>query len=239
LQEFHSCEIEIDFSFALGCKNLRVVNLACNGSYNNRGLVQVLTRHGFRKTIKRQVINLDLLEACLVLSLCDSYVDKFENINENVLALNLKNSNFDNLETISKLINLQYLDISDTKLNSLKGIEKFKQLRVLNCCNMEFDGTQKMKKDFFTHIYWFNSLELIVMDSKLFEEYKLMLNILPSEKIVVLSDCNFSSVNLSTYDIIKHFKISEQILGKVNLAELDFEPIKKIFENFTFGNFKK
>jgi hypothetical protein len=67
------------------------------------------------------------------------------------------------------------------------------------------------------------------MDSKLYEEYKVCVNILPPEKLVIVYKSYSTNVNLKTFEILKHFKIAEQLNKKVTLSEIDIEPIKEIF----------
>lgn len=220
LQEFYTCEDEVNFEFAKELKNLRVVDLNANDADNKRGI---------RKNVKRLVSNIEYLKYCLVLNLEDSFVDDFSVIPENILALSVKNSNFQDLNTLSKLKNLQYLDISDNKITSLDNIEKFKDLKVLNCCKIEFCGTDKSKQEFFNKLFWFNNLEVLVMDSVFYADYKKSLNTLPIEKIVVAEKCYFPSVKLPTFDIIKYLKIPEQLNEKITISDIDFTPIKNLF----------
>jgi len=223
LQEFYSSEFVVDFKFADKLKNLRVVDLYTNNSDNKRGLVKFIFHE------ERKIKNLNYLKSCLVLNLEDSFVDDFTNIQDNVLTLSVKNSNFEDLEALSKLNNLQYLDISQNQIKSLDGIHNFKDLRVLNCCKIEFVGSEKSKLVFFSLLNELKNLELLVLDSKLHEEYKACINILPPEKLVIVHKSYSTNVNLTTFEIINHFKIAEQLNKKVTLSEIDFEPIKGIF----------
>lgn len=224
LQEFYTSEFNVDFKFAEKLQNLRVVDLGTNSADNKRGIVK------FKNYEKRSISNLNYLKSCLVLNLQDSFVDNFSNIQENVLALSVKNSNFKDLESISKLKNLQYLDISDNQINSLEGVQHFKDLKVLNCCNIEFLGNEKSKLLFFTQLHWFCSLEILVMDSQLYEEYlQKSLNILPPENLVIIYNSYFPSVKMTSFDIINLFRIPDQINKKTNLHEINYDLIKKIF----------
>lgn len=220
LQEFYTEEDDINFEFAKDLKNLRVVDLYTNDADNKRGI---------RKGVKRNVTNLKYLNYCLVLNLQDSYVDDFSAIPDKILTLNVKNSNFQDLSTIINLKNLQYLDISDNEINSLKGVQFFKDLKVLNCCNIDYCGTESSKIDFFSQLNSLINLELLVMDSKLFDDYQKVKGMLPIEKIVVKSKGYMPSVKMSTYSIVYHFKIPEQLNNYVSITDIEFEPIKELF----------
>ncbi len=228
LQEFYSVENEIDFEFAKGIKNMRVVDLGSKDSENINGIFNGIDKYGSRVKLKRKVHSLEFLESCLVLNLQDCYIENFDSINENVLTLNLKNSNFQDLSTLKKLKKLQFLDISDTSVSSLNGIESFKDLKVLNCSNIEFSGTEKSKYEFLNQLYWYSNLELLIMDAKLYDEYKKAVNILSNEKILVVDTPYKWNVTLSTFDVIKFFKIQEQIKNRDLLSEIDFGSIRDI-----------
>jgi Leucine-rich repeat (LRR) protein len=61
------------------------------------------------------------------------WIDDGRPINENVINLNISNSNIEILKNLENLVNLKYLTCCNNKLTSLEGIENLVNLEKLNC----------------------------------------------------------------------------------------------------------
>ena len=102
------------------CTNLRKLTLD-NIDYPQNAIpmwFKILKKCGLISSNQKYLLGLSLL-------------DKFSNLSE----LNMSNTSFEDINTITGIKNLEELNISNTKVSDLKPIRKFKQLKILNIKN--------------------------------------------------------------------------------------------------------
>jgi hypothetical protein len=213
LQEFYSNELEINFEFAENLKNLRKVDLYVNDANNKNGL--------YRETIKRDVINIDKLTSCQVLYLIDSHVKDFSKIPVNILLLSLRNSNFENIQDLSHIKNIEYLDISYTDIKSIVGLYQLKNLKILNLCCTKFNSLDEIIK-ITRELISLDSLELIIIDTENTNAI-LATNLIDTNfknKIIEVPN-NYNIGFIDSWQIADIFKLNERIKKHNNKAYSD------------------
>lgn len=223
LQEFYSNEVEINFKFAEELKKLFVVDLFTNDANNKYG--------AYSKYTFREVNNIDNLKSCLILHLVDSHVNEFNKIPDTIWSLSLRNSNFNDMEKLYHLTNIEYLDISYTNLISTNGLSKLYNLKILNICCIKLDD-EKDKINICMEILNLENLEILIIDT---ENYKRIFTNNISHEIIenkIIEVPNGHSIgSISSHEIIKIINIEDRIINKDNRARTDFENVKKILRN--------
>jgi hypothetical protein len=222
LQEFYSNEYEINFNFAKNLKNLRVVDLWVNDSNNEHGNYKRASYKYKSGIVIREVINIDKLKSCVVLHLMDSHVRKFNKIPENIWALSLRNSNFENLQHLTHLNNIEYLDISYTNIKSTDGLSQLKTLRILNLCCLKLNGVNETIK-IYQEILNLEKLEILIIDTEnlnaILGNNSINLNL--KNKITELPN-EYNIGHISSFEIVEMLKITERIKIQNNDATFDF-----------------
>lgn len=222
LQEFYSNELEINFDFAKNLKNLRVVNLYVNDTNNEYGNYKGARYKYKTGTVIREVLNVEKLKSCVVLHLVDSYVKEFNKIPDNIWSLSLRNSNFEKLNDLTHLKNLEYLDISYTVITSTNGLSQLENLRILNLCCIKLHGKNETAK-IYQEILNLDKLYILIIDTenlnRIFGQ-----NITNSEfknKIIEVPN-KYNIGSISTFELIEMLKITERIKIQNDLATYDF-----------------
>jgi Leucine-rich repeat (LRR) protein len=162
------------------------------------------------------------------------YIDDFnkwcENgrpINENIIMLDISNSNIKNIGNLENLVNLEYLDCSNNKLTSLEeikkltnlkelcysnnfltsleGIENFGNLQSLYCNNNQLTSLEGIE----------NLVKLIKNNKKIL--YTLQYNFIDSDDYIELNNLLDNLIKCKTYDKLNEYiEEIEQMIIKYN-----------------------
>jgi hypothetical protein len=222
LQEFYSNELEINFAFAENLENLRIVDIFVNDANNQYGCYKRAIYKYKSGTVIREVLNIDKLKSCKVLHLEDSYIEDFSKIPTSILALSLRNSNFENIQNLSHLTNIEYLDISYTNLKITDDLSKLQSLRILNLyCTKIFET-----KDFveiYHEILKLNNLKILIIDT---DNLNLILasnpiNLEIKNKILELTN-SYKRGHITSIDICEILKIAHRVKIEFNDSKYDF-----------------
>lgn len=227
LQEFYSDTHEIDFKFAENLNNLVVVDVRKNTNTLIHGFESYASQN------ERLISNIDSLKSCLFLNLQSSYLEDFKKIPENILFLNLSNSNFQKIDSITHLKNLEFLDIHSTMLTDAKGISKLKSLQVLNLSQETYINKHQKKTSidisFFKELTELKNLSLLILgekDFKLISKSKSIHNLL-NEKILVIKESN--SNNPSSNELVDILNVSERNKDKKQKRKVNFSKLKALY----------
>ena len=222
LQEFYSNELEINFDFAENLKNLRVVNLDVNDANNEYGNYKGASYKYKTGTVIREVVNVEKLKSCVVLHLVDSHVKEFTKIPDNIWSLSLRNSNFENLNDLTHLKNLEYLDVSNTVITSTNGLSHLKNLRILNLCCIKLHGENETTK-IYQEILILENLYIVIIDTEnlnaLFGQN--VINSKLKNKIIEVPN-KYNIGYISTLELVEMLKITERINILNDAATFDF-----------------
>jgi hypothetical protein len=220
LQEFYSNESEINFEFAKKLTQLRVVNLYTNDANNKNG--------EYSKYHQRKVHNTDNLKSCVVLHLVDSYIGEFQKIPDNIKSLSLRNSNFNDIQKINHLINIEYLDISYTNLINTTDLLKLINLRILNICCINIEN-EESTINLFDDIGNLKKLELLIIDTENINRifYNKKVSKIIENKILEVPNTYYTG-HISSHEIIKILNIEEQIENENKPTPIDLKNICKI-----------
>ena len=221
LQEFHSGELEIDFDFAESLKNLRVVDLCVNDANNKFGDYKGAMYKYKTGTVIREVINVEKLKSCVVLYLMDSHLREFNKIPKNIWALSLRNSNFENLQHLRHLSNIEYLDIS-YNIRSTLGLSQLRSLKILNICCVKLNDAAEIKS-IYEEILNLKDLEILIIDTENLNSIFGNKSITPSlnSKIVELEN-RYNMGYISSFEMADALKISERIKIENDESTFDF-----------------
>ncbi|MDB4108028.1 hypothetical protein N9672_01830 [Flavobacteriaceae bacterium] len=227
LQEFYSNEPTIDFKFAEKLVNLVVVCVFQNDSNAQFGVNQD----------KRIISNIQSLNSCLLLNLEDSYLEDFSKIPPNVLFLNLSNSNFKNINSITHLKKLEYLDIHRTLSKDLEGISKLESLKILNLSqethHSKYDEeTNSTDISFFKELIKLENLSLLIIGENDFNTISQSKTIYDSLKNIILVITNNKSRYLWTSDLAEILNVSDRNKGEKYSEEIDILKFIQFFENY-------
>jgi hypothetical protein len=222
LQEFYSNEVEINFEFAENLRNLRIVDLDVNDLNNEYGSYKGARYLYKTGTVIREVINIDKLKACKVLHLEDSYINDFSKIPDNIFTLSLRNSNFENIQTLAHLKKLEYLDISYTNLKFTDDLSKLQSIRILNLYFTKINETVDLVK-FYHEILSLTNLEILIIDT---DNLNLILpsnstNIEFKNKILELTD-SYKNGYIRSTEICEILKIAQRVKIEFNDSKYDF-----------------
>ncbi|MEY4962848.1 MAG: hypothetical protein RLZZ323_167 [Bacteroidota bacterium] len=222
LQEFYSNELEINFDFAENLKNLRVVNLYVNDTNNKYGDYKGARYKYKTGTVIREVVNVEKLKSCVVLHLVDSHVKEFNKIPDNIWSLSLRNSNFENLNDLTHLKNLEYLDISYTFITSTNGLSQLENLRILNLCCIKLNGENEKTK-IYQEILNLENLYIVIIDTENLNAFfgKNIINSKLKNKIIEVPN-KYNIGDISTFELVEMLKIKERITIQNDLASFDF-----------------
>jgi hypothetical protein len=222
LQEFYSNELEINFDFAHNLKNLRIVNLYVNDANNENGNYKGAIYKYKTGTVIREVINVEKLKSCVVLHLVDSHVKEFNKIPDNIWSLSLRNSNFENLNDLTHLKNLEYLDVSYTDITSTNGLAQLDNLRILNLCCIKLKGENETEK-IYQEILNLEKLYIVIIDSEnlnaIFSQKNMNSNL--KNKIIEVPN-KYNIGDISTFELVEMLRIKERINIQNNMAAFDF-----------------
>jgi hypothetical protein len=226
LQEFYSNEPTIDFKFAEKLVNLVVVCVFQNDSNAQFGVNQN----------KRNISNIQSLISCLLLNLEDSYLEDFSKIPPNVLFLNLSNSNFKNIDSITHLKKLEYLDIHRTLSKDLEGISKLESLKILNLSqdthHSKYDeGPNSTDISFFKELIKLENLSLLIIGENDFNTISQSKTIYDSLKNIILVITENKSRYLWTSDLAEILNVSDRNKGEKYSEEIDILKFIQFFEN--------
>ena len=226
LQEFYSNEPTIDFKFAEKLVNLVVVCVFQNDSNAQFGVNQN----------KRNISNIQSLNSCLLLNLEDSYLEDFSKIPPNVLFLNLSNSNFKNIDSITHLKKLEYLDIHRTLSKDLEGISKLESLKILNLSqdthHSKYDeGPNSTDISFFKELIKLENLSLLIIGENDFNTISQSKTIYDSLKNIILVITENKSRYLWTSDLAEILNVSDRNKGEKYSEEIDILKFIQFFEN--------
>ena len=226
LQEFYSNEPTIDFKFAEKLVNLVVVCVFQNDSNAQFGVNQN----------KRNISNIQSLNSCLLLNLEDSYLEDFSKIPPNVLFLNLSNSNFKNIDSITHLKKLEYLDIHRTLSKDLEGISKLESLKILNLSqdthHSKYDeGPNSTDISFFKELIKLENLSLLIIGENDFNTISQSKTIYDSLKNIILVITENKSRYLWTSDLAEILNVSDRNKGEKYSEEIDILKFNQFFEN--------
>jgi hypothetical protein len=214
LQEFYSDELKIDFDFADNLENLRIVDLYANNANNKYG--------NLREMVIREVIHVDKLKSCVVLYLMDSHLREFNKIPKNIWALSLRNSNFENLQHLMHLSNIEYLDISYTNIRSTLGLSQLRSLKILNICCVKLNDTAEIKS-IYQEILNLEDLEILIIDTENLNSIFGNKSITFSLKSKILELPNEYNVGyISSFKMVDALKISERIKIENDESTSDF-----------------
>jgi hypothetical protein len=214
LQEFYSDELKIDFDFADNLENLRIVDLYVNNANNKYG--------NLSEMVIREVIHVDKLKSCVVLYLMDSHLREFNKIPKNILALSLRNSNFENLQHLMHLSNIEYLDISYTNIRSTLGLSQLRSLKILNICCVKLNDTAEIKS-IYQEILNLEDLEILIIDTENLNSIFGNKSITFSLKSKILELPNEYNVGyISSLKMVDALKISERIKIENDESTSDF-----------------
>lgn len=222
LQEFYSNEVEINFDFAENLKNLRIVDLFVNDKNNEYGSYKG-ARYKYKKgTVIREVINIDKLKVCKVLHLEDSYINDFSKIPDNIYSLSLRNSNFENIQNLTHLKKIEYLDISYTNLKIADDLSKLQSLRILNLYFTKINETEDLVK-VYHEILRLNNLEILIIDT---DNLNLILasntiNLEFKNKILELNN-SYKKGHVTSTEICEMLKIPQRVKIEFNDSKYDF-----------------
>ena len=227
LQEFYSDIHEIDFKFAENLNNLVVVDVQRNYSTLIHGFDSYASQN------ERLISNIDSLKSCLFLNLQGSYLEDFKKIPENILFLNLSNSNFQKIDSITHLKNLEFLDIHSTMLTDAKGISKLKSLQVLNLSQETYSNKRQKKtsidSSFFKELTELKNLSLLILgekDFKLISKSKSIHNLL-KEKILVIKESNSNYPRSN--ELVDILNVSERNKDKKQKRKVNFSKLKALY----------
>tara|TARA_B110000902_G_scaffold263150_1_gene341621 strand:- start:149 stop:1306 length:1158 start_codon:yes stop_codon:yes gene_type:complete len=229
LQEFYSNELTIDFKFAEKLPNLVVVCVFQNDLKSQFGVNQN----------KRIISDIQSLNSCLLLNLEDSYLEDFSKIPPNVLFLNLSNSNFKNIDSITHLKKLEYLDIHRTLSNDLKGISKLESLKILylsdtyhsNFYEKYYERPKSADISFFKELIKLENLSLLIIGENDFNTITQSKTIYDSLKNIILVITENESRDLRTNHLAEILNISERNKVEKYSEEIDILKFKQFFEN--------
>lgn len=222
LQEFYSNELEINFDFAENLKNLRVVNLYVNDANNEYGIYKG-ARHKYKTgTVIREVVNVEKLKSCVVLHLVDSHVKEFNKIPDNIWSLSLRNSNFENLNDLTHLKKLEYLDVSYTLITSTNGLSQLDNLRILNLCCVKLNGENETTK-IYQEILNLENLNIVIIDTENLNAFfgQNIINSKLKNKIIEVPN-KYNIGDISTFELVEMLKITERINIQNDVATFDF-----------------
>jgi hypothetical protein len=152
----------------------------------------------------------------------DSHVKEFNKIPDNIWSLSVRNSNFENLQYLTHLKNIEYLDISYSHIKLTDGLSQLETLRILNLCNTELNGTQEKIK-IYQEILNLENLEILIIDTENLNAI-LATNLINSNlknKIIEVPN-KYNIGFISSFEIVEMFKIAERIKIQNNEATFDF-----------------
>ena len=222
LQEFYSNELEINFDFAENLKNLRVVDLDVGDTNNEYGNYKGASYKYKTGIVIREVINIDKLKSCVVLHLVDSHVKEFNKIPDNILSLSIRNSNFENLNDLTHLKNLEYLDVSYTVITSTNGLSQLENLRILNLCCIKLNGENETTK-IYQEILNLENLYILIIDienlNAIFGQN--IINSKLKNKIIQVPN-KYNIGYISTLELVEMLKITERINIQNDAATFDY-----------------
>jgi len=222
LQEFYSSDLKIDFDFAESLKNLRVVDLYVNDANNELGNYKGAMYNYKTGTVIREVINVDKLKSCVVLYLMDSHLREFNKIPKNILALSLRNSNFENFQHLMHLSNIEYLDISYTNIRSTLGLSQLRSLKILNICCVKLNDAAEIKS-IYQEILNLEDLEILIIDTENLNSIFGNKSITFSLKSKILELKNENNIGyISSFKMVDALKISERIKIENDESTSDF-----------------
>ena len=232
LQEFYSNELEINFDFAENLKNLRVVDLDVGDTNNEYGNYKGASYKYKTGIVIREVINIDKLKSCVVLHLVDSHVKEFNKIPDNILSLSIRNSNFENLNDLTHLKKLEYLDVSYTVITSTNGLSQLENLRILNLCCIKLNGENETTK-IYQEILNLENLYILIIDAENLNAIfgQNIINSKLKNKIIQVPN-KYDIGYISTLELVEMLKITERINIQNDAATFDYNtPIGEIRED--------
>jgi Leucine-rich repeat (LRR) protein len=124
----------------------------------------------------------------------NKWINEGRPINENIIELNIFQSDIKKLGNLENLVNLQYLDCSNNQLISLEGMVNLVNLRALNCCNNQLTSLEGIE-----------TLIGLIKINKI-ESYNISVNFVDSDdyvKLTYLFDDLLKYKNNDKFDEIK------------------------------------
>jgi len=244
LQEFYSAFTNIDFSFAKNLKNLVIVDTNSNDANYSYGYFKgSYKQNGPSSNFERNVINIECLKSCLFLNLVQSFIKDFSKIPSSVLFLNLSDSNFKNIKSISHLKNLEFLDISTTLTDELNGIVSLESLEVLNLSlentiagyGFAHTGQLPIRKDIdisvFEEIAELKNLKVLIVGEKDYATISNSKKIFSKlEKKLILTDKENSNTPWIS-KLVEVFNVSKRNLGEKDNSKINVKEFKKLYRN--------